>query len=289
MKRLKDVDMSKYTTFRAGGRAAELVLIDNEEELVQVTRVVRQSGREFMMMGNGSNLLFTDGGYQGIVLKLQGDFCTMHVEDDRLIVGSGVLMSQVASRALAEGLTGFEFASGIPGTMGGAVTMNAGAYGAEIVKVVRLVRMLDLKYMMKCEYASSEMNFSYRHSLVKEHPFVVLEVEMELMKGNEEIIRKRMDDYKEQRDAKQPLDYPSAGSTFKRPAKHYAGKLIEDAGLRGHQIGGARVSDKHCGFIINTGNATASDILKLMIEVQKRVFDRFHVKLEPEICFLGWK
>ncbi|HCM91564.1 MAG TPA: hypothetical protein DIS78_03225 [Lachnospiraceae bacterium] len=143
--------------------------------------------------------------------------------------------------------------------------------------------------MMKSEYAASEMNFSYRHSLVKEEPLIVLEVEMELMKGDEEIIRRRMDDLKEQRAAKQPIDVPSAGSTFKRPDGHYAGKLIEDAGLKGKRLGGAQISDKHAGFIINANNASAKDILKLMIDTQKTVFERFHVKLEPEICFLGWK
>ena len=196
---------------------------------------------------------------------------------------------RICNEAAKHSLSGLEFACGIPGTLGGAVTMNAGAYGAEMVKVVRIVRVLDLKYMMKSEYAASEMNFSYRHSLVKEEPLIVLEVDMELMKGDEEVIRRRMDELKGQRAQKQPVDVPSAGSTFKRPEGHYAGKLIEDAGLKGKRLGGAQISDKHAGFIINAGNASAKDILKLMIETQKTVYERFHVKLEPEICFLGWK
>ena len=281
--------MKNHTSFKVGGPADVFVTPETDDQLIDCIKALRAEKEKYFIMGNGTNLLVSDKGYRGCVIQLYHNYSDISVFGNNITAKAGALVIRAANEACRKGLSGLEFASGIPGTMGGAVTMNAGAYGAEIVKVVRIVRMLDLKYMMKCEYASSEMNFSYRHSLVKEHPFVVLEVEMELMKGSEEIIQARMDDYKQQRIAKQPLDYPSAGSTFKRPPKHYAGKLIEDAGLRGLQIGGAMVSDKHCGFIINTGNATASDILKLMIDVQKKVFDRFHVKLEPEICFLGWK
>ncbi len=286
MKRLKDVDMSKYTTFRAGGRAAELVLIDNEEELVQVTRVVRQSGREFMMMGNGSNLLFTDGGYQGIVLKLQGDFCTMHVEDDRLIVGSGVLMSQVASRALAEGLTGFEFASGIPGSIGGALFMNAGAYGGEMKDIVASARVMR-KDLTIAEIPAEEMELGYRHSNFQEDDGVVLSVTLQLAKGDPETIAAHMKELAGKRNAKQPVQYPSAGSFFKRPEGFFAGKLIQDAGLKGVSVGGAQVSPLHSGFVINTGGATATDIITLMHLVQETVYDRFQVRLEPEVRIIG--
>ncbi|MCR5421643.1 MAG: UDP-N-acetylmuramate dehydrogenase [Lachnospiraceae bacterium] len=281
--------MKSHTSFKVGGPADVFITPGTDEEIIDCIKVLRAEKEKYFIMGNGSNLLVSDAGYRGCVIQLYKNYSDISVFGTNITAKAGALVIKAANEAYKNGLSGLEFACGIPGTMGGAVTMNAGAYGAEIVKVVRLVRMLDLKYMMKCEYASSEMNFSYRHSLVKEHPFIVLEVEMELMKGNPDVIEKRMNDYKEQRKAKQPLDYPSAGSTFKRPTGHYAGKLIEDAGLKGHQIGGARVSDKHSGFIINTGTASATDILKLMIDVQKKVFDRFHVKLEPEVCFLGWK
>ena len=281
--------MKSHTSFKVGGPADVFITPETDEQIIDCIKALRAEKEKYFIMGNGTNLLVSDAGYRGCVIQLYKNYSDISVFGSTITAKAGALVIRVANEACRKSLSGMEFASGIPGTIGGAVTMNAGAYGAEIVKVVRIVRMLDLKYMMRCEYASSEMNFSYRHSLVKEHPFIVLEVEMELMKGSEDIIQKRMDDLKEQRVAKQPLDYPSAGSTFKRPPGHYAGKLIEDAGLKGHQIGGARVSDKHAGFIINTGNATSSDILKLMIDVQKKVFDRFHVKLEPEVCFLGWK
>ena len=281
--------MSKHTSFKVGGPADVFITPHTDEQIIDCIKVLRAEKEKYFIMGNGTNLLVSDKGYRGCVIQLYQNYNDISVFGSNITAKAGALVVRIANEACRNNLSGLEFACGIPGTLGGAVTMNAGAYGAEIVKVVRIVRMLDLKYMMKCEYASSEMNFSYRHSLVKEHPFIVLEVEMEFMKGQQDIIQKRMDDYKEQRNSKQPLDYPSAGSTFKRPQGHYAGKLIEDAGLKGFQIGGARVSDKHAGFIINTGNASASDILKLMIDVQKKVFDRFHVKLEPEVCFLGWK
>ena len=284
-----DEKMSSHTSFRVGGPADAFITPRSDEQIVECIKVLRNEKEKYFIMGNGTNLLVSDVGYRGCVIQLYKNYGEVSVFGNNITAKAGAPLMRICNEAAKHGLSGLEFACGIPGTLGGAVTMNAGAYGAEMVKVVRIVRVLDLKYMMKSEYAASEMNFSYRHSLVKEEPLIVLEVEMELMKGDEEIIRRRMDDLKEQRAAKQPIDVPSAGSTFKRPDGHYAGKLIEDAGLKGKRLGGAQISDKHAGFIINANNASAKDILKLMIDTQKTVFERFHVKLEPEICFLGWK
>ena len=281
--------MSSHTSFKVGGPADVFLTPRTDEQLIACIKALRAEKEKYFILGNGTNLLVSDSGYRGAVIQLYRNYNDVNIFGNHITAKAGALVTKVANDACKHGLSGLEFASGIPGTIGGAVTMNAGAYGAEMVKVVRIVRMLDLKYMMKVELASSEMNFSYRHSLVKEHPYIVLEVEMELMNGDEEIIRKRMEELKEQRVAKQPLDFPSAGSTFKRPEGHFAGKLIEDAGLRGYTVGGARVSEKHCGFVINGGNATSTDILKVIIDVQKKVYERFQVKLEPEIVFLGWK
>ena len=286
---LVDEKMSVHTSFRVGGPADAFITPRNDEQIVECIKVLRNEKEKYFIMGNGTNLLVSDDGYRGCVIQLYKNYGEVSIFGNNITAKAGAPLMRICNDAAKHGLSGLEFACGIPGTLGGAVTMNAGAYGAEMVKVVRIVRVLDLKYMMKSEYAASEMNFSYRHSLVKEEPLIVLEVEMELMKGDENIIRKRMDELKEQRAIKQPIDVPCAGSTFKRPEGHYAGKLIEDAGLKGRILGGAQISDKHAGFIINTGNASAKDILKLMIDTQKTVYEKFHVKLEPEICFLGWK
>ncbi|MCR4807541.1 MAG: UDP-N-acetylmuramate dehydrogenase [Lachnospiraceae bacterium] len=281
--------MSAHTSFKVGGPADAFITPRSDQQLIESIKALRAEKEKYFIMGNGSNLLVSDAGYRGCVIQLSKNYSDISVFGTNITAKAGASMIKACGEANKHNLSGLEFACGIPGTIGGAVTMNAGAYGSEIVKVVRIVRVLDLKYMMKCEYASSEMNFSYRHSRVKDEPLIVLEVEMELMKGDPEVIQQRMDNYRRERTAKQPTDLPSAGSTFKRPEGHYAGKLIEDAGLKGHYIGGAMISDKHAGFIVNTGNAKASDILKLIIETQKTVFDKFHVKMEPEICFLGWK
>ncbi|MBR5408204.1 MAG: UDP-N-acetylmuramate dehydrogenase [Lachnospiraceae bacterium] len=284
-----DEPMKVHTSFKTGGPADAFITPRSDEQIIECLKVLRAEKEKYFIMGNGTNLLVSDAGYRGCVIQLYKNYGDVSVFGTSITAKAGAPLVKVCGEANKHALAGFEFACGIPGTVGGAVTMNAGAYGSEMVKVVRIVRVFDLKYMMKCEYASSEMKFSYRHSLIKEEPLIVLEVEMELQSGDPDTIQRRIDTIKSERAAKQPLDYPSAGSTFKRPEGHYAGKLIEDAGLKGHSIGGAMISEKHAGFIINTGNATSTDILKLMIETQKVVLERFHVKLEPEICFLGWK
>ncbi len=281
--------MKSHTSFQTGGPADAFITPRTDEQIIEAIKVLRAEKEKYFIMGNGTNLLVSDAGYRGCVIQLYKNYGDVSVFGTNITAKAGAPLIKVCGEANKHSLSGMEFSCGIPGTVGGAVTMNAGAYGSEMVKVVRIVRVFDLKYMMKCEYASSEMKFSYRHSLIKEEPLIVLEVEMELQKGDPETIQRRIDAIKGERAAKQPLDYPSAGSTFKRPEGHYSGKLIEDAGLKGYSIGGAMISEKHAGFIVNTGNATSADILKLMIETQKVVFERFHVRLEPEICFLGWK
>lgn len=237
-------------------------------------------------MGNGSNLLVSDKGYRGVVIQLWKNFSDIETEDNTITVKAGALLSKVAAEALEESLTGMEFASGIPGTMGGAVMMNAGAYGGEMKDIIREVTVLTREGEL-LTLSKEEMNFGYRTSVVKEKGYVVISAELQLRKGDREEIRKVMDELKERRVTKQPLDMPSAGSTFKRPEGYFAGKLIMDAGLRGFSVGGAQISEKHCGFVVNKGDATAADVLGLIGEVQKRVQEKFGVALEPEVKFLG--
>ena len=237
-------------------------------------------------MGNGSNLLVSDKGYRGAVIQLWKNFSDITVKGTTIIVKAGALLSKIAAEALEEGLTGMEFASGIPGTIGGATVMNAGAYGGEMKNIIKEVTVLTQEGEL-LTLSNEEMKLGYRTSIVKEKGYVVVSVVLQLKKGDKEEIRKVMEDLKERRVTKQPLDMPSAGSTFKRPEGYFAGKLIMDAGLRGFSVGGAQISEKHCGFVVNKGDATAADVLGLIREVQKRVEEQFHVTLEPEVKFLG--
>ena len=230
--------------------------------------------------------MVSDKGYRGVVIQLWKNFSDIETEDNTITVKAGALLSKVAAEALEESLTGMEFASGIPGTMGGAVMMNAGAYGGEMKDIIREVTVLTREGEL-LPLSKEEMNFGYRTSVVKEKGYVVISAELQLRKGDREEIRKVMDELKERRVTKQPLDMPSAGSTFKRPEGYFAGKLIMDAGLRGFSVGGAQISEKHCGFVVNKGDATAADVLGLIGEVQKRVQEKFGVALEPEVKFLG--
>ena len=230
--------------------------------------------------------MVSDKGYRGVVIQLWKNFSDIETEDNTITVKAGALLSKVAAEALEESLTGMEFASGIPGTMGGAVMMNAGAYGGEMKDIIREVTVLTREGEL-LTLSKEEMNFGYRTSVVKEKGYVVISAELQLRKGDREEIRKVMDELKERRVTKQPLDMPSAGSTFKRPEGYFAGKLIMDAGLRGFSVGGAQISEKHCGFVVNKGDATAADVLGLIGEVQKRVQEKFGVALEPEVKFLG--
>lgn len=278
--------MKKHTTFRIGGPADYYLCPHSTEELQKILQICRENKLEFFILGNGSNLLVSDKGYRGVVIQLWKNFSDIETEDNTITVKAGTLLSKVAAEALEESLTGMEFASGIPGTMGGAVMMNAGAYGGEMKDIIREVTVLTREGEL-LTLSKEEMNFGYRTSVVKEKGYVVISAVLQLRKGDREEIRKVMDELKERRVTKQPLDMPSAGSTFKRPEGYFAGKLIMDAGLRGFSVGGAQISEKHCGFVVNKGDATAADVLGLIGEVQKRVQEKFGVALEPEVKFLG--
>lgn len=277
--------MSRHTTFRIGGEADCFVEIENTEQLVNIQRYLRMVEQPSLVIGNGSNLLVSDRGYEGVVLQIGSRMQEIEVQGERLIVQAGALMSRVAAAACEQGLTGFEFASGIPGTMGGGVIMNAGAYDGEISQVVTQVKAVDREGNV-LELDNATMEFGYRTSAIKYQPFTVVEATLELARGERDAIRSRMEELAAKRRQKQPLEYPSAGSTFKRPEGCFAGELIMKSGLRGCQIGGARVSDKHCGFIINTGKATCEDVLDLIAHVQERVKDCFGVDLETEVIYI---
>ncbi len=278
--------MSRHTTFRVGGEAECMAVVETKEELSQLVSYLGRVEQEYFVLGNGSNLLVGDKGYRGIILKLGPRLSAVGVEKDHIAAGAGALLSQVASAARDAGLSGLEFAAGIPGSIGGAIVMNAGAYGGEMKQVVKMVRVMDKEGEI-LTLDNDTMEFGYRTSIIRNRPFIVLGVVLKLTSGNKEEISAKMEELMKQRKSKQPLEYPSAGSTFKRPEGHYAGKLIMDAGLRGYRIGGAQVSEKHCGFVINAGGASAADIREVIEEVRERVLDRFHVRLEPEVIFLG--
>ena len=283
---LCDEPMSKHTTFRVGGQVQCLVRISKMEQLVAIVPYLKLVEVPFFILGNGSNLLVSDKGYEGIILQISDKMNNIIVEDDCLRVQAGALLSQVARHALENELTGFEFASGIPGTIGGGVVMNAGAYDGEMKQVVESVTVMDSHgEILILDNAS--MEFAYRTSVIKNRPFIVLEVVLRLIKGEREKIASRMEELARSRREKQPLEFASAGSTFKRPEGHFAGKLIMDAGLRGYSIGGACVSEKHCGFVVNTGKATAADVAEVIREVQDQVKEKFGVFLETEVIFLG--
>ena len=280
--------MSQHTTFRVGGPADCLLDIRDKEELKKICKYLKLMGLPMFIMGNGSNLLVSDKGFRGVILKVRSGMDQVHVDGKRLIAQAGATMAQVARVALEHGLTGLEFASGIPGTIGGGVIMNAGAYGGEMRQVVKSVEVLNRDGEI-WNLDNETMEFGYRTSSIKGKDYVVTEVEFELSEGNPEKIKETMDSLAIMRREKQPLEYPSAGSTFKRPEGHFAGKLIQDAGLRGYTVGGAMVSEKHCGFVINIrpGITTATDVMKLIRHVQTTVKDAFDVDLEPEVIFLG--
>lgn len=278
--------LAGHTTFRIGGPADCFIRIESEDQLIRVRTYLKLVGIPVFVIGNGSNLLVSDEGFRGVILQFSEAMSEIRVEGSDIIAKAGATMAGVARAALEHGLTGLEFAAGIPGTVGGGVVMNAGAYGGEMCQVVCRVTVISPEGETM-ELDNETMEFGYRNSSIKNSDFIVTEVLFELKEGERESIRETMNDLAARRREKQPLEYPSAGSTFKRPEGYYAGKLIMDAGLKGFQCGGARVSDKHCGFIINTGNATAKDVHDLIAEVQRQVREKFHVKLEPEVLFLG--
>lgn len=279
--------MSRHTTFRIGGPASVFVTPKSEKDLVTAIEICRSQGAPYFILGNGSNLLVSDQGYDGVVVHIGSDLRDISVEGIEITAKTGAMLSQVAHAALAHGLTGMEFAAGIPGSLGGACMMNAGAYGGEMSQILVGVRALDDKGQI-VELAADQLELGYRHSIMMEKQYVVLGARIHLEKGNPEKIQAQMDDLKEKRIAKQPLEYPSAGSTFKRPEGAFAGKLIMDAGLRGFRIGDAMVSEKHCGFVVNAGKATAEDVCGVISHVQQVVMEKYGKELEPEIRFLGF-
>lgn len=283
---LREEPMSRHTTFRVGGEAEVFINIRSKEQLEKLVPYFKEVGIPYFIMGNGSNLLVGDKGYRGVILKLGSRMSRISVDGNRLTVQAGCLMSQIARVACEHSLTGFEFASGIPGTIGGGVVMNAGAYDGELKQIVSRVTVMNENGEL-LELSNADMEFGYRTSVIKKRPFTVVEVELLLMPGMQEEIAAKMEELNCRRREKQPLEYPSAGSTFKRPEGYYAGKLIMDAGLRGYSIGGACVSEKHCGFVVNKNHASAADVAEVIAEVQERVKDKFGVTLETEVIFLG--
>lgn len=283
---LYNEEMKNHTSFKIGGPVDVMIMPTKEEEIINCIRFLREKDIDFLIMGNGSNLLIRDGGIRGVVVKIAKEFSNIEVKDDTMYCEAGALLSTISNVALKHSLKNFEFASGIPGTIGGGITMNAGAYGGEMKDVVKKVKVLDKNNEVK-EYNNEEMNFRYRNSRVWEEGLIVLEIELSLEKGEYESIKENIDDLTYRRTSKQPLEYPSGGSTFKRPEGYYAGKLIDDSGLRGLRHGGAMVSEKHCGFIINKDNATCKDVLHLISVIQKVVMDKYGVKLQREIKLLG--
>lgn len=281
-----DEPMSRHTTFRIGGSADYFVKPGNADEVAAVIAVCREYNIPYFILGNGSNLLVSDDGYRGMIINIMDNMDSVTVDGRIITAQAGAMLVRVSVMARDNALTGLEFASGIPGTIGGAVYMNAGAYCGEMKNVVKTVRAID-EYGRIYELDSEKMDFSYRHSIVEERKLIVLEVTLELEHGSREAIDDRMKELAEARRSKQPLEYPSAGSTFKRPEGYFAGKLIMDAGLRGYSVGGAQVAEKHCGFVINKGGATASDVVELIRDVQHDVDDKFGVTLEPEVKMLG--
>lgn len=277
--------MSRHTTFKTGGNADLLLLPSSEEELIKAVEICRENTIPYLIIGNGSNLLVTDKGIRGVVIKLGRNYAKIDVEGNTIYARAGALLSATANAALKWELSGMEFAAGIPGTVGGAVCMNAGAYGGELKDIIREVRVLDKDQVRTL--TNTQAGFVYRGSRIMTEGMIVLSAVFELKKGNKEDILSLMNDYSQRRRSKQPLDKPSAGSTFKRPEGDFAGRLIEAAGLKGYCIGGAKVSDKHCGFIINDGGASSTDILELIRAVRKKVYESSGVMLEPEVRIVG--
>lgn len=278
--------MAKHTTFQIGGPAQIFVTPQTTEEIGQVLQLCKAVKMPFFVLGRGSNLLVSDAGMDGVVLQLYDNYSNFSIDGNQIKAQAGAMLSRLGYAIKEASLTGFEFAAGIPGTLGGAVVMNAGAYGGEMKDIITAVQLMDEDGNL-LEKTCEEMAFSYRHSILAEQNFIVLGATLSLEKGDKKIIEEKMKELAAARKIKQPLEYPSAGSTFKRPEGYFAGKLIMDAGLRGYQVGGAQVSEKHCGFVINKGNATAADVLQLVTDVKRKVYEKFQVELEPEVRLVG--
>lgn len=283
---LFDEPMSNHTTFRIGGPADIFTMPEEKQQIADVVKLCKKEQIPFFVLGNGSNLLVSDKGYRGVIIQMDRNMSEITVEGKQIRACAGALLSSVAVAAKNASLTGFEFAGGIPGTLGGAVVMNAGSYGGEMKDVLKEAVVLTGEGEI-LTIPAEKLEMGYRTSIIKTSGYLVLEAVISLEEGNQEEIRSRMKELSDRRTEKQPLDFPSAGSTFKRPEGYFAGKLIMDSGLRGCRIGGAQVSEKHCGFVINAGGATAKDVRALMDHVIHTVYEKFGVTLEPEVKFLG--
>ena len=282
-----DCDMSGMTSFKAGGKAGALISPENTGQLRKTLMALSETGVPYIVVGNGTNVLFTDRGFPGVAIKIGGAFSRVSADGDELYAGAGALLSEAAVSAMEAGLSGLEFASGIPGSVGGAVFMNAGAYGSEIKDIVKCVDTVAKDGSGEFTLKNDEMGFSYRRSVIQSNGNIITGATFKLTRGSSQEIKERMRVINNIRNEKQPVAQPSAGSFFKRPHGYYAGKLIEDAGLKGLSIGGAMVSALHAGFIVNSGNATAADIIDLMEVVREAVRDKFGVRLEPEVRIIG--
>ena len=287
MIRLEQEMMSKHTTFCVGGPAAFYLVPETMEEVPEAIRFAREKKLPFYLIGRGSNILVGDGGYDGVIIEIGKGLEKIECRPDGTVEAqAGISLARMASRLADRGLTGFEFASGIPGTLGGAITMNAGAYGGEIKDCIKSATVLT-ESGDRLVLDKEKMELGYRSSIVQKEQYIVLLAIFSFEKGEPEQIKAQMKELNRKRREKQPLEYPSAGSTFKRPEGYYAGKLIEDAGLRGYRVGDAQVSEKHCGFVVNRGHATAAQIRQLMQDVQDTVKEKFQVDLEPEVRMIG--
>ncbi len=278
--------MKNHTSFKIGGPADVIIIPNNEKQVLEAVTLLRDNNIDFFIMGNGTNILVKDGGLRSVVIKINEGLNRVHIQNNKVYCEAGALLTAVSKEVARQILTGMEFANGIPGTIGGAITMNAGAYGGEMKDIITSVKIIDKDNNIK-EYSNSEMNFRYRNSRVTDEQLIVLSVELELKLGVADEIDETMKDLTFKRTSKQPLEWPSGGSTFKRPEGYYAGKLIEDSGLRGVRHGGAQISEKHCGFVINAEDATCKNVLELIQMVQKTVRDNYNVELETEIKLIG--
>ena len=282
-----DEPMRNHTSFCLGGPAKLLIKPKDEETLIEILREIKKNNYNFYILGNCTNIIVKDKGFDGIIIKLKNKLKDLKkVSDTEIYAGAGVSLKKVSEFAMENSLTDLEFAHGIPGSLGGGVVMNAGAYDGEMKNVIKSVRLLDENFKV-IEVSCQDMNFSYRHSLVQERDLIVLGATFSLSPGNKDDIRKKYEEFDKRRADKQPLDLPSAGSTFKRPTGYFAGKLIDDSGLRGFTHNGAGISEKHCGFVVNKNNATAKDVLETIEIVQKVVHDKFGVNLEREVKIIG--
>jgi UDP-N-acetylmuramate dehydrogenase len=283
---LRNEPMKLHTSFKIGGPADFFIAPKNIEKLVSTIKLCSNEKIPYYIMGNGSNLLVSDKGFRGVILQIYKNFNEVRIVDDRVYAQAGVLLSRLSKDIYEASLEGFEFASGIPGTLGGAVFMNAGAYGGEMKHIVEEVTVVTHQGDF-INLPKEALALDYRSSILQKEDYVAISATLKLKKGEKELIKRTLDELNHKRKTKQPLEMPSAGSTFKRPEGYFAGKLIMDAGLRGHCIGGAQVSEKHCGFVVNKGSATAEDVILLMEHVREVVKEMFGVELEPEVKLLG--